>query len=758
MAETPVPLTVQRALRISATHPAVRDVRLVTRHKDGSIWAELDVEQELPSTWRAAGVSPSGVQAVETVTIRFPPDFPRSSPRAFLRETFDRAHPHLLPVPKSLGLPPQPCVVQAYPSELIQARGFSAYLDQLAEWLDKAAMLELNNPRHGWEPVRRDHLDDEIILDPDEIRELAVSSGEYFVVETNYLRFELGDDKRTMRVAIEADHRVDLATAKCSEKALSKVAFRGRGIALVVSAPDTDGLPTVINRAVPEDVETVQGLQRRAELYRCRTALMAKLDHVALMLDNGQFPASPLPVVFLVRRPFPLVGSSSNIEICPYLIDLRPGGGLLRGVGDVRLCGVRDDISIKLLRRASGDPVTAERPRWALLGCGSVGSKIAVHAARRGLGPTDVIDRALMSPHNYARHALLPDPDVRGGVVGYKADVLAQALSGFQQQPRVEVGTVEELCGSERGRAELSKCRLVVNTTGSSLLREVVSSLNWPERPIFADAHLLGAGSIAYAAFEGPNGNPSLSDLAAESYRILARDEALRAKVFDAEAQAIDIGQGCGAVTFPMPDDRLGALAAGLCQTVCGRLLDQGQRAAGSLHLGHVLADGLSQRWTSVDIEPRIVVTSGDLEVRISPRVDAEIRSTIAAQPGAETGGVIVGRYSQIGDAFQIVDLLPAPPDSVFSAERFVLGVEGLRGSVRRLLEQSGGSLYVLGTWHSHLVPSGPSVLDIATATRLAVRQHFPVLMLIAHPDGYSVLAAELAGHVAVNIEKRLPV
>lgn len=139
MAEVSIPLAVHRALRISSAHPAVRDVRLVDRPEDGSVWAELDVEQELPSAWRAAGVSPSGVRALETVAIRFPADFPRGSPRAFLREDFDRAHPHLLPVPASHGLPPQPCVVQAYPSELIQAKGFAGYLDQLADWLDKAA-------------------------------------------------------------------------------------------------------------------------------------------------------------------------------------------------------------------------------------------------------------------------------------------------------------------------------------------------------------------------------------------------------------------------------------------------------------------------------------------------------------------------------------------------------------------------------------------------------------------------------------------
>lgn len=593
-------------------------------------------------------------------------------------------------------------------------------------------------------------------MDPDELRALAVSSGECFVVATHYLRFEFGGGKRTMRVALDPSTRVDPAAAQCSEKAVSKEAFRGRGIALVVSAPDVDGVPAVIDTHVPEDVATVEDLQRRADLYRCRAALMAKLDHIAFMLEGGGFPASPLPVVFLVRRPFALIGGSSSVEICPYLLDLRPGGDLLRGVGDVRLCGVRDDVTVKLLRRASGDEVEGKRPRWALLGCGSVGSKIAIHAARRGLGPTDVLDRASMSPHNFARHALLPEPNVRGGTMGYKAQLLAHALSGFQQQPRVEVGTVEELCASPEGRAELGDCRLVLNTTGSSLLREVVSFGEWETRPRFADAHLLGAGSVAYAAFEGPDGNPSLSDLAAESYRLLAKDEALSKKVFGAEAQAIDIGQGCGAVTFPMPDDRLGALAAGLSQTVCVRLQGKNEQAAGSLHMGHVLSDGLSQSWTTAEVEPRIVVRNDGTEVRISPRVDADIRAAIAARPGVETGGVIVGRYSQIGDSFHVVDLLPAPPDSSFSAERFVLGVEGLRHSVRRLLERSGGSLYVLGTWHNHLVPSGPSMLDLATAAHLALRQFFPVLMLIAHPEGYSFLTAELEdGGVPAEVQKR---
>lgn len=744
-----------RALRIAASHPSVCGVRVIDLPDDTAVWAEIDMEQQLPSAWRATGVSPSGVRSIETVTIRFPEDYPKASPRALLRDDFGRSHPHLLPVPKSMGLPPQPCIAQAYPSELIQARGFSGYLDQLADWLDKAAMLQLNNPQHGWEPVRRDHLDDEVILDPDEVRALAGQPGRCWIIATDYLKFELDGGKRTMRVALSSTNVDDLAKAKCSENKISETVFRGRGIALIVSPPDTDGHPTVIDTPVPEDVETVEDLARRAELYRCTIPLSAKINHIAHQLSEGKFPPIPVPVIFLVRRPFMLVGSSSDIEICPYLLDLKPGRDLLEGRGNVRLCGVRDDVSINLLRRASGGKVDVERPSWALIGCGSVGSKIAIHTARRGLGPTTVLDRALMSPHNYARHGLLPSPDTRGGEMGYKAPLLAEALSGFRQEPYIGIATAEQIFATPKGRAQLGGCRLIVNTTGSSLLREELSIQEWEIRPVFAEAHLLGAGSVAYVAFEGPNGNPNLSDLAAESYRALAKDEALRSKVFTAEAQAIEIGQGCGAVTFPMPDDRLGALAAGISQAVGGYLQTDGEQAA-RIHLGHVLSDGLSQSWTFQEVPPRIVISDADIEVRISPRVDAEIRATIAAHQGVETGGVIVGRFSQISSIFQVVDLIPAPADSIFSSERFVLGTDGLTKSVCQLLKDSGGSLYVLGTWHNHHIPSGPSWLDVATAKRLALRQFFPVLMLIAHPEGYTFMTAELdIGTDTVDLRKR---
>ena len=734
-----------RAIRIAHVHPSVRAARVVEDAVSGAILLDLDIEQQLPSAWRAAGESPSGVRAIETARIVLPLEYPTRSPRTFLRSDFDRRHPHLLPVPSNQ--PPQPCVVNGFPSELIQARGFEGYLDQLVDWLDKAAMLELNSERHGWEPVRRDHLDDELIVESKRLREMCNGTGDCSVVSTDFVKIELDDGQRLIRIALNLEECVELAAAACSQKKVDDHVSRGRSIALVVGAPDAEGGPTIIDTTVPESVSSVEDLLERAGHYGCRDAIRSKLDYIGLLVAQGTIAPTPLVIVFLVRRPFRITGSDSPIEICSYVLDLQPGEGLLHQNGEVRLCGLREEISTSLLMRASGDAATAPQRPWMLLGCGSVGSKIAVHLARRGLGPSKVIDRALMSPHNYARHSLMPESRARGGLITFKTDALARALLGFQSTIGVEREDVVELVATDAGRKGLGDAELFLNTTGSSVVREALVSQQWENRPVFGEAHLLGAGAVAYAAFEGAGGNPSLSDLAAESYRLIASDPAIRGKVFGATAEAVEIGQGCGTLTFPMPDTRLSTFAAGLSEVVTRRLRDNEHTPpTGQIHMGQMLPDGLSQSWRSVEVDPWIVVDLGGRYVHVSARVDTMIRRAIAARPGVETGGVIVGRYLQMSETFQVVDLIEAPPDSIFTAARFTLGIEGLRPAIARLTREAGGSLYVLGTWHNHLEPSGPSLLDAATAAHLALRQFYPVLMLIAHAEGYSGLITEVRG------------
>jgi hypothetical protein len=102
-----------------------------------------------------------------------------------------------------------------------------------------------------------------------------------------------------------------------------------------------------------------------------------------------------------------------------------------------------------------------------------------------------------------------------------------------------------------------------------------------------------------------------------------------------------------------------------------------------------------------------------------------------------------MGRLSEAARSIHIVDVLSAPPDSRRSASEFVLGTGGVSTAIRSFTDRAGGTLYCLGTWHSHLTVSGPSELDHATATTVALARLAPSVLLIRTPGGYRGVLAD---------------
>jgi hypothetical protein len=470
----------------------------------------------------------------------------------------------------------------------------------------------------------------------------------------------------------------------------------------------------------------------------------------------------PLVVVLLPRRPYPVIGTACEIEICPYVVELMGDDALTKGSGKVvRAAALRDDITVPLLRRASGDPDQASY-KWTLIGCGSVGSKIALHMARAGRGPSSIVDRARIHPHNYARHALYPNESGSDYAMAVrKAALMDEALSGLKQPAGKHYVDVVNHLMRKKSLSPLvaDDDFAVVNTTASAAVREALSSPAFAgTRPRVIESCLMGQGVVGLMTVEGPDANPSTVDLICASYLDLHRRKDLRGKVFGHSVTEIAIGQGCSAVTLPLADSRVSMFAAAMADRLAqfqhGGLPADGGRVL----LGALKEDGISTSWNETSVEPWIVLgASGGGQVRISSDVDAEIRAEIARHPGSETGGIVFGRYCDLTESFHVVGTLPAPPDSKFSAEEFVLGTKGLRPALLDLIEGSGGALYPLGTWHNHLISSGPSPTDMGTAVLLSGMQFFPLLMLIHTPTGYVFLTAEIVHELPESRSEESP-
>jgi len=747
---------IARTRRIVAAHPSVTGVADVRRDTETGAW-EIEVAVRL-----ADGQSPNGVRAVETVTLWFPGTYPLRAPTVYLREDFDRSLAHVRP--GGLATRPRPCLFDGDVTELLQRRGIAAILNQLVQWLERAALDQLIDPEQGWERVRRDDLVDFVIADAAALRALVSRKGGYAAFVLDYAEL-LGP---TGGNALHCEIRPDRVTF--NPKNIGSL-FRsippepgnrwriGRSLALVVyPGQDKSGKPIIADRYRPETVTDVASLRTRAADCGSGPALDSALNWLDTCVAKWRLDGSaPLSVVLCVRRPFHLIGSDSPIELCPYVVDI--GAPKLLPAGDgtpVRPMGHRQAVTPTLLRRLSDESDTAAPSvSWVQLGCGSLGSKIALHLARAGRAPSIVIDSGYLSPHNVARHALVPR---KGGMqvswMGDKADALADAIAGLGQTATAVAADIVPITRDKlKARKHLPRRGwAIVNATASLAVREAIGSVpEGVEIPRVIETVLYAGGEVGVITVEGPGRNPNSLDLMAETYELARKRESLRRRMFaeGAELGRRAIGEGCGSATMIMSDARLSMMAAPMAELIAGMQDTSLPYAGGRVLTGTVGADGLSLSWSDHAVPPVAIISIEGPDVwsvRLSARAVGKMDDEVRQWPGVETGGILMGRISEPSRAFYVTDVLPAPDDSERSSGGFVLGTHGARTAISAYAESCGYSLFCLGTWHSHLVPSGPSATDRATAAAVALARLAPSVLVIHTPAGFRAVLADGVG------------
>lgn len=752
-----MPSTIARALRLVGEHPSTLALGQITLGAEtGTVDVEVSLRVSMPNAWMAEGRSPDGVRAVEVVTLSFPKSYPLAPPTVHLRRDFERSLAHIQPGPPTDA--PVPCIYDGDLRELLQRHGLAGILNQLVLWLEHAALGRLIDPDHGWEPVRRDSLIDSVIADGDHLRSLVLRRENHGIFPLFYWRGQFADGSFGYHATLGQERlSLDLKNPGLffGERAIGVSSWLGHSLAIVAWPAAQSGRASAASQHYqPETVTDVGGLLARSEEYGCDGALRSGLAQVKRCFLSAQGQGTlPLAIILLARRPFNLIHTTSNLEICPYLVELTGHQFFAeRERTRVRPTGLRHAIAVPLLRRMSGEKVDAHPPPWVLAGAGSLGSKVALHLARAGHAPAIVIDKQTFNPHNAARHALVPVASaLQLSWSGSKAQGLVDAISGLGQKAEAYVEDVAGLvCDGRRALATFPRdCSVVVNATASLAVREAFASLapSVVAFPRVVETSLFAAGRVGLITVEGPGRNPDTGDLIAEAYELMRRDPALRRIVFpeDESVRRQEVGEGCGSVTTVMTDARISMFAAPVAEFILG-MRRAALPEAGRILIGALAADDMSLVWTTHVVETRFIVDAegeSTWRVRISERAHQKMDADVAQWAGRETGGILVGRVSEAARTFYVTDVLPAPEDCQRSAAEFVLGVRGVRSRIAAYAESCNSSLYCLGTWHSHLIPSGPSARDRKTARAVAQSRIAPSVLLIHTPAGYRALLAE---------------
>lgn len=736
-------------LRVARAHPQHLNSGLVqVTEAAAHLFVVLDVEMTL--AFRARARSDTGVAKHERVEIMFGPEYPWQWPRFFLRDDFPTALPHLTPGRGTV--PPQPCLIDGSVGEFFSHFGLLEVgviylLDQMAVWLARAAAGQLMDPQQGWEPLPRYDATDDIVLDTDFVRGKVDRHGGWAVVKSTYHRCgtseaDLGSSARVYLFASNEQTPLydDPEKLSYTRRSLPSGNAMGQTVTAIIWPGRHPGGQAIISETFfPETVHSLADLRTRAAAMGSEAHLETFLIRFeqSLSRQHAGFPI-PVGIVLCVRRPFQLMNRQSVIELIPYAFEVRatPGRTQLYPPDNTQLRVVPlrplERTSPQLLREVSGSPVLKST---SIIGCGSVGSKIALHLARAGATIKAVADHRNLLPHNMARHGVVCDPTPTP-----KAEVLARDLTELGQSPEIYLKSVISGLKQHADRRKLapSGTELLINTTASLLVREALAQPTTRElAPRVAEVALFGRGHGALVFLEGQGRNPTLPDLMATLYASTMPAE--RTLLFDPVhgLTQVQIGEGCGSLTMQMTDARLSAMTAAATEEV--ERLSLGDQRDGEIVIGLCDPASRATAWRRLPVRAfRVIpVDGGQWTLRLSAEADAKIRGDIRQYPRVETGGYLIGTCSARLRTITVVDVLPAPADSSRSATLFVLGTAGAKDAILQRHRDSGNTLLDVGTWHSHLAETGASPTDRATARKLAAERAPPAVLLIATPASY---------------------
>lgn len=757
---TELPESIQRALLQIEAHPHVQSIEGKARVEDGWHGVTVHIETNLPAAWRARGESPeTGVRLIEAVEFWFPATFPVDAPEVYLRQDFNRALAHVQPGDATDSV--RPCYLDGDARELLQQRGILGILDQVVIWLERAAKNQLIDPQHGWEPIRRDVIEDYVAADIEMLRALVTRREELFFLPVAFMK--LMPKRQTAHPAkgYWFYASVDAAAFPIKRQTLIDINDRRRRIddmdvgptfaIFVAPGNRPDGKPFVCEQYAPETVRTLSDLLERAHAYGCGKALDDALTHLKEKSANLTSAGSRLPVVVLLtaRRPTHLIGATSDLEIIPYLLEMT-APGFTEPYRDVSVhpVAMRHQVSPALLQRLSGTTGVEER-RVVQLGAGSLGSKLAIHLARAGLAPTHVVDKAMMSPHNATRFGVTTEPDHPFLSMVSKVYQVTEAVRSLKQAcERVELDVASSAAAAlpDLYKVIPPKTWAAINSTASLVVRETLANIS----PDVMEARIIETSLYARCAVgvltvEGPTRNPNTADLMLETYELVRQDDALRDPFFGSPLERREVGQGCGSVTLIASDAEISLFAAAMAIKV-QQLRQHNLPSTGQIYLGSRNAEGMGLAWSRHDIAPYHRVTPANeraWRVRVSPRAHAAIAAECARHPDTETGGIVVGSVSELRRTITVTNVLPAPPDSKRSAAEFVLGTEGVTQAIEAYASVSRYTLHAVGTWHSHLSDAGASSRDYKTSAILGAQSLLPLALLIRTPTGYRAILAQ---------------
>lgn len=703
-------------------YPSVAELKVKSCTVDGVV-VSTSWKVDLPIKFESVGETDSGVRSIEPVSWMLPWEYPLSAPKPTLRDDFPLTLPHINPIIEGEGV--SPCIAEVDLTDLLHSSGIEAVFGAMTHWLNNAASGELLCPVQGWEPVRRDNASGLISADTYAIREELKN-----YAPARYLQY---------RYAVFGNnHDSVLGYIETPSLGSPNSVFKVKNVGILNGVRHGPALLLQVDRIVDEywaeSVKTLADLKQLLKKLQLSDAFDARLKHVMATSSpkacttHNKAGIEEFMVVIAIKRPFNVIGADNPWELLPYRVCFAGNSEQLAGDVPVHAPLMIKSTCPAMLRSVSGEDQDAGVIPISFIGCGSLGSKMALHLAKSGKYEFSLIDNDIFSNHNNARYGSV----VSGfdSIGGPKVNIVGEdirALGVNVEQLKVDVLEL----GKKKPAITDKKFRYILDTTASLPVRHFLAHHTKLTARLMHSI-LYGKATMGVLAIEGKDRCVRVDDLMAYTNTLCVNNNHVQKAMYGGTITRESFGDGCSSATTIMDDIGLSVLSAALAgkvnqytgESVC---LDEGQINIGQLDKDYNLD------WTSYVLPATLIIprdTNFGWEIRVLGNIKDQIERESKGS-SVEQGGVLAGMVCHLSKTIYVTLIVPAPDGTIRTPARLDIATNGLKEIFKDIHSATNGQITFLGTWHSHPTSSPPSPKDRDTYAKLTKNYDLPVVMLV---------------------------
>ncbi len=388
-------------------------------------------------------------------------------------------------------------------------------------------------------------------------------------------------------------------------------------------------------------------------------------------------------------------------------------------------------VTAGFARRASGIFSETAEFEGILAGVGSLGSVLIEIWSKASWGSWTLIDPDVFKSHNVVRHI------AKDCLIGRsKVDAVEFVVKANYHPDYYSVRAIADTAATERNvefNEALQKSKLLVDaTTTIDVPRDLAGRSGSPR---MTSVFLTPSGRDSVLLLEDADKRIRLDSLEAQYYRAILNSDWGKEHLVGHKGE-LWVGAGCRDVSMVM--------SYGTVQ-LHGAIIAEQLRKMRDCEEPRICVWSTTPesavQFNKIEVENSRETNGGSWRVLWDDGIHKRLRKLRHEGLPNETGGIILGYTDHKTSTIAIVDVMPAPPDSLASEGSFIRGTENLKADIENAKRRTAHIVGYVGEWHSHppFISPNPSRYDEVLLTTLRQelkRDGEPALMLIVGTDG----------------------